>query len=149
MRYYFVHNGTFEIIQADIKNLNVKHLMEKSPIVIHDKLVNIQDLFATLFKYLYVFNTLLDDKDNNGQLQKCTSRFTVVHMINDGTLRLVHPDWVKNTEDNVNYKYVEIPLEQYQTCIIPTYWFMLYEPGKTKTFCLDGPISKLVSYFQK
>jgi hypothetical protein len=72
IRYYTKVNIDTKILQANLYNLNYNILQEKYPIVINDKVVNINDIINKTFKHLYskkFINTIFNEniKQNLGK----------------------------------------------------------------------------------
>lgn len=150
-RYFVTYNSHIEFIQSDLSKLNSTHLLEKNPIIIQDRIVNIDSLFGSLFKFLYVHKKELEPSIAAAQNPyRNKSRFAVIYMKEDGSIHLSHPTWVKKdtANNNNNYKYIEIPLKKNQVAVIPTFWyFKLQTPETTDVYLLNGIASLLFSPF--
>jgi|TARA_Y100000389_G_scaffold204971_1_gene261437 hypothetical protein len=112
MKVYFKKKNDFRIIQTNVSDLHPSMLCEKYPIYIDDRIVNIEELLMSIFKYETLFKKYLRYAHINTSIKtKC--KFTLIHNNNDNIANL----YIKN-----EYDYVQIKLYPYNTFVIPLHW---------------------------
>lgn len=112
---YTKPKNDFQLIQSTLNNITDDYLFEKYPIIIHDKLVNIDDLTDSLFKYQYLFKTY-SIIDAHTTLQN-RYKFMIIHNTNeeDCHFNLTNP----------SKKYtINTMLPSYNIAIIPFKWHL-------------------------
>lgn len=110
--YYLKKRNDFQIIQSRLDNITDNVLYEKYPIVISDKIVNVNDLLNTLFKYQYVYKFTKTINENTSL--KNYSKFMIIHNTYDKDISI---SLSNNDNENV---VVIIPI--YNVLIIPFMW---------------------------
>jgi hypothetical protein len=125
---YLQVNEEFNILNISISGIKSEHLFEKSPIVIHEPLVNPFDLTITIFKYLCV-KTKHKQNVIAHEYQQVKCRYLVLYPRKNGhALAVVHPKKSKylksqSEESMKNVEYVDIKLNKRQVIILPMYWW--------------------------
>nr|QOI90378.1 hypothetical protein HWQ62_00241 [Pyramimonas orientalis virus] len=102
----------FQIIQSQLCNVYDSVLYEKYPILLNDKLVNVEDLCGTLFKYQYVFKRVSVHSKN--EIMKSYSKFVVLH--NNTTVD------TNITLSNPKGSQVNMIVPAYNVLIVPYLW---------------------------
>lgn len=112
------------------------HLLEKSPIVITDQIVDPIALLKTALAYSYTFK-----KFNNAFtfVEKSKSQHTVLIAVENAIASIEHPK--KN-----NYDKLEIPLKTNQVLVVPYSWSCQILEGKVNAIELDSVITYLMKF---
>jgi hypothetical protein len=136
-----------EIIQGSIGDINPELFLEKQPVLIYDKIVNLQDIIDTSFKYLYTFTqTHSVIKDN---IYQSNSRYTLIH--NTGSEDLIvsiNKSRRKHNHLNAFYsclqkdifdnsKRIDIPLNSHNVLVVPYLFLFKASDNVTVTFLND------------
>tara|TARA_B110000503_G_C6908070_1_gene313495 strand:- start:163 stop:621 length:459 start_codon:yes stop_codon:yes gene_type:complete len=77
---------TVEILQGNIEDITPEMLLEKQPVVIFDKIVDIEDIIRVTFKYLYSFSKTNEILPNN--VYQSNSRYTLLHNTTSDALEI-------------------------------------------------------------
>ena len=64
INYYLKYINSYEILQTNLQNFECDILHEKLPVIIQDKIVNLNDLINKCLTYYYNFNNTTKVKDN-------------------------------------------------------------------------------------
>lgn len=136
IRFYLASNDQFEILQMGLDKLRDEHLLEKSPIVITDRIVDPISLLKTAFAYSYTFK-----KFNNTFtfVENSKSQNTILIAIENAIVNIEHPK--KN-----NYDTLEIPLKTNQVLVVPYAWSCKVLEGKVNAVELDSVITYLMKF---
>lgn len=116
VRFYVTPAYTMEILTLRVSQLRAKHLFEKQPIVILDRIVSLEDFCKQSFKFLHI--TLMQDTllPSELYLAPTTHRFCVVQAQHQGgatDVDVQHPDGVQQ---------VRIPIQPHQCIVVPRGW---------------------------
>ena len=102
----------FQIIQSNLDKLNDSVLYEKYPILVNDKLVNIEDLCDSLFKYQYICKKVYELELN--KTKKNYSKYMVLHNIMDEDVNIQ----ICNPRGTI----VDIIIPSFNVLIMPYMW---------------------------
>jgi hypothetical protein len=108
---YFKKQNDFKIIQTTLANISQDILLERYPIYIKEKIVTVDDLKKTVFKYDYV-----SCKYKMSQLhteEKTVAKYTIIHNTYEKNIRIE----LKNTND-----YIDLIIEPYNVVVLPLGW---------------------------
>ena len=117
------------IIQTNLDRINDNTLLEKQPIVIEDKIVNVTDLLGTLFKYQYLFKTDSLLKPDSG-VQLNTYKYMIVYNTSaedDAYVTLTPPKSIRE-----KYPSIELILPPNTVVILPYLWSIEPTEGDEK-----------------
>lgn len=106
----------FQIIQTSLEIFKDDLLYEKYPIILEDNIVNIDELFGSIFKYQYIFKK--QGKNKKKKEYKCNSKFLVFHNI---TLQ----ESTISIKNNVNDVFVDVIIRQNKVLILPYGWYYI------------------------
>lgn len=106
----------FQIIQTSLEIFKDDLLYEKYPIILEDNIVNIDELFGSIFKYQYIFKK--QGKKKKKKEYKCNSKFLVFHNI---TLQ----ESTISIKNNVNDVFVDVIIRQNKVLILPYGWYYI------------------------
>lgn len=147
IKFYFKHNDEYTILQVflkDIKNNDI--LYEKYPILIYDKVLNINDILKSLFSYNYLYKKDIDIVSNNINYNK--SKYIIIYPDKNCVIDLISPKYknkIKNTlKESDEVQFVSIKLEKNQILIIPAWWY--YNSSKNIKVI---ELNDILSYFIK
>lgn len=73
-------NDEIEIVQTHLGNLTDSILLEKTPVIVHDRIVSVSSFIVSHFRFLYLFENVLQPSDYT---TKVTSRFLILHNTSD------------------------------------------------------------------
>ena len=118
IKFYIRPNQSFHIIQLGIGQLKPSHLLEKSPIVIDDRIVDPLSVCtgSSAFRYLYI--TMKSDTESTPfEIVRNHYKYTILYALDQGVtlIHLYHPKNKSNT-------FVEIMLYTNQCIIVPMSW---------------------------
>lgn len=120
IKYYLNYKKDYTIIQTFLKNIKSNDIFfEKYPIVIYDKIVDINEIMKSLFSYLYLTKKNKIYKKNKFIFNK--SKFLIIYPENNTMIDIINPkyDISKN-----NFEYVTIQLKRKQISIMPFRWIV-------------------------
>jgi hypothetical protein len=106
----------FQIIQTSLELFKDDLLYEKYPIILEDNIVNIDELFGSIFKYQYIFKK--QGKNKKKKEYQCNSKFLVFHNI---TLQ----ESTISIKNNVNDVFVDVIIRQNKVLILPYGWYYI------------------------
>lgn len=112
-------NPRFDIIQGKLSDISIKHLFERSPIVIEDRIVYPESLLHTLFKYMYV-NKKITTSISSSVLKPNRYAYTIIHAKGKVMIKISHAnDFKKKGNDSF---LVNVPLDKGQCIVLPHKW---------------------------
>lgn len=124
----------FDIIQTSLSDFKPSMLTEKTPIILQDRVVDVEDLVCKLFRYHYLWRTVRE-KHNAFKVPCNIARFAVIQSrASDSTITLRNPLF-----ENI----ARIQLHTDQVLIIPRKWEYTVEKGNVKEVLLRDIISCL------
>lgn len=151
-KYYLKPNPIFQILQASITKVKPSLLFEKSPIVIEEPLVRLQDLLDSIFKYLYIMKrTFVATPANVLQQNKC--RYLLLSSRNeDTTVQIAHPKHTRlirssssqSSKQERTISLVDIKLQKNQCLVLPLHWWYKTPTENIQRIQLDDVLSILL-----
>lgn len=138
IRFYTKTHPSLTILQSTIDKVDFEMLNNKIPIIITDRVVNIQDVFTTIFNYQYTF---INQINKSKSWEQNSSKFMIASPDTNQTIKIAHPK--SNLRDG-KYEYVDIVLQKNQILILPYGWWIL--TNNYPLFVLDDVFSKMISY---
>lgn len=141
MKHYFKINPSFSIIQLPLSRLNVNILYEKSPIIINERIVYIEQLVDIVFKYLYISKKHFKNISKDVMYKNCARYAILTNNKSDSIVYLYHP----NNKNNNRKKCLPVKLYKDQCIIIPSFWFYKSNIENTQVIKLYDIFNKLVS----
>lgn len=138
LKYYTTPHQQFEVLQADLSNLKLSNLLEKSPIIINDEIVNPHTVVDTMFKYLFVKQKsfLFINTRYNPYVQN-THRFLLLYASSDLEIQIVHPNLYNNGKPSY---ILMMPVKKHQMVIVPMFWWYALK-GRAFAIELDSMFS--------
>lgn len=128
LRYYSSYNPSFDVIQLSVSDLEVKHLLEKSPIVINESIVDPYSIVHTAFRYLYIYKHMEHIPENT--IKKNKSRYLILYSKSNSTIvDVIHPKTMELHCKNSNFTSIDdVPFVQFylrdaKCMILPSKWF--------------------------
>lgn len=116
VRFYVTPAHTMEILTIRVPQLRAKHLLEKQPIVIPDRIVSLDEFCRQSFRTLHVSLNKYTLLPGESYSVPSKHRFCVVQALQANTdIDLQHPDGVQQ---------VRIPIQPHQCIIVPHMWRM-------------------------
>ena len=106
----------FQIIQASLELFKDDLLYDKYPIILEDNIVNIDELFGSIFKYQYIFK-IIGKKKQKKEFQN-NNKFLVFHNIN-------LEESIISIKNNVNDVLVDVILRKNKVMILPYGWYYI------------------------
>lgn len=134
--YTRVHES-ISILQSSVEKIDYDLLNQRLPVILTTQIVNIQEVFDTIFKYQYSF--IKSFTESNEWVQN-KSKHMVIKPNNDVVVYVSHP---KSHMKSGNYEYIHIILKQDQLLVLPYKWWVQFE--NCQTFQLDDVMSKIIS----
>lgn len=136
-RFFFKHNPKFDILQMSIQELEANHLLEKSPIVLEDAIVDPLAAVRMLFKYMYIYKSF-EPRIAPNQIIRNNARYCLLFSQSDSTIvDIVHPAMYKDYKaseqgkadvGDINAPYAEVILRESRCIIIPSKWLFRVHP---------------------
>jgi hypothetical protein len=106
----------FQIIQTSLTLFKDDLFYEKYPIIFEDNIVNIEELFDSIFKYQYIFK----QKGKKRQLKeyKNNNKFLIFHNVSldESTISI---------KNNLNDVFVDVILRKNKVLILPYGWYYI------------------------
>lgn len=104
----------FQIIQTSLELFKDDILYDKYPIIFEDNVVNIEELFDSIFKYQYIFKKNGVKRQN--KTNKNYSKFLVFHnlSLDESTISI---------KNNLNDVFVDVILRKNKVMILPYGWY--------------------------
>lgn len=132
---YFVYKSNISIIQSGIYEFDIDTLMKKQPIIIHDKVVNIEHILASWFSVCnFVRNTSIED--NNWVLNNF--KYMIAQPMEDTNIFLKHPSKKMN-------ELLEIKISANQILIIPFHWSVFANTSNIKTIGIHDIVTYILN----
>lgn len=94
---------SFALLQTDLQHFNSSLLQQKLPIILEDKIVDIEEVVANMFKYLYVSRYNDTSLSFPFQIVVCNSKYTLLYNNSPNQpfhIRIYHPRHVNNRSTN-------------------------------------------------
>jgi hypothetical protein len=168
INYDLKYNEKFQIIQLSSNKINQDILYEKNPIIIEDKISDIDDFINVVMPYEKIYkNKFIYNKKNN--INKNLTNYLLIYNSNNISVDIYisHPrnmnkfNWSSSNSNNYNissYKvndfnninntqFVKITLKPKQTIILPKFWLFTINE-KLTLCCLFGFINYFVSTYK-
>ena len=136
-----------EIIQGSIYDITPELLLEKQPVVMYDKIVNLQDVIDSTFKYLFTFFKKHTVLKNN--IYQSNSRFALIHNTTEEDL-IIHIVKSRKKHNHLNAFYscltkdvydeskqIQIMLKPHNVISIPYLYMFTSSEQITITFLND------------
>lgn len=158
INYDFKTNDIFQIIQLSSDKINQNLLYEKLPILIQDKINNLNDFISYVLKYEFIEKTSHMYNLNNN-VNYNLSNYMLIYNSNKDPIDIYisHPKnynkfkWNNNVSNNYlisnynitkfnninNTQFVQIKLKPKQTIILPKFWLFVIN-GKLRLINLLG-----------
>jgi hypothetical protein len=137
IQYYSKYNYDYTIVQGYLDTITTAHLLEKSPIVVYDQIVDPRALLKTLFRYSYIHSKTYMINDPNHAYMN-SSKYIILYSPNHAiTIDLINPKYntklslKKNNVGIASQKgfaeledvtYITIKLKPNQVLILPSLW---------------------------
>ncbi len=104
----------FQIIQTSLDVFKEEFLYDKYPIILEDNVVNIQELFDSIFKYQYIFKS--NGKKLKKKQNKNNSKFLIFHNVDldESTISI---------KNNINDVFVDVILRKHKVLVLPYGWY--------------------------
>jgi hypothetical protein len=95
-----------EIIQTTLLTMTPNLLLEKQPIIIYDKILNIKNLFDTTFRFSYLFKKEVNISEKT--THQNNSKFAVIHNSKEkNILVIIKKNRIKYNHLNLFYSYLK------------------------------------------
>jgi len=101
----------FQVIQLELSQITDQTLMDKYPIYVEDRIVAVNDVVSTIFKYSYITKKTLKITENVPH--KCMSKYSLIHNTFGEEMRVL----LTNTSDTV-----DIIVEPDRLLVVPYQW---------------------------
>lgn len=138
IKYYTKTYPSLTFLQSTIDKVDFEMLNGKIPIIITDQIVDVQDVFSSVFKFQYTF---IDQINPMSSWVRNCNKYMVVSPNTKETIKIAHP---KSKMKGGKYEYIDIILNEHQLLIIPYGWWVL--SNKSNVFKLNDIFSKMISY---
>ena len=120
---YFIFPISVSILQTTLNDFDFNLLLQRQPLVIGDKIININDIIKLWFSPNIVNNHILNYTDNDMWLLN-NYKYMLAYCINDTELLLYQAGQkIYNNEPDINEPILAIKLTKYQCIIIPFKWY--------------------------
>jgi len=114
---YFIHKEDIVLHQTNIYNFDFSLLYNKQPIIIEDRVKELDSILSLWFTQNIVHKYLLVDE----LWKKNNYKYTIIYALNDTEITISHP--YTNLEiDDSNYPLTTIKLKNNMFMIIPFKW---------------------------
>lgn len=133
---YLKPKTDFQILQANLNNITDDLLYEKYPIILHDQIVNLDDIVSSTFRYQYVFKK---DKVVEKESEMCNRhKYMILQNVQteECSLEIMSPKKTVNTS---------IIIPSFNVVIIPYKWCIKDNTFPLKCILLDDLIHGLVN----
>lgn len=133
IQYYSKYNYDYTLIQGYLDTITPNHLLEKSPIIIYDQIVDPRQLLKTLFKYTYGYSSQSVISDPL-HVYTNSSKYMILYSHSSSTsVNLINPKYntklslKKNKSTKIfieleDVAYVTVKLKPNQVLILPSFW---------------------------
>lgn len=135
VRCHLQANPRFEVLQLTLPQLQLKHLLEKSPILVTERVVNAMSLLPTAFKYLYTFSDLAIGV-NVGRGTNA-AQYMMLAATEDGIVCVHHP----NAQA---YEPLDMVIKRHQVLVLPRLWGYDVRRGTFHVVQLDTLLSRFM-----
>ena len=138
---YYKYPANVSILQTSLREFSSSMLLEKQPLILEDKTIDISKIKNTLFKYNYTQSFHLKQSEiwNYNRYKYCIIQFE-----NDGEIYLIQPGTkIENNIPLENEKLLGIQGKQGQILILPLHWhYMILD---TSVNCIGT--HDMITYF--
>jgi hypothetical protein len=138
IKYYTKTYPTLTFLQSTIDKVDFDMLNGKIPIIITDQIVDVRDVFSSVFNYQHTF---VAQMKTTFAWVRNSNKYMVVYPTERETIKIAHP---KSKMRDGKYEYIDIIMNKNQLLILPYGWWIL--SNKCNVFRLDDFFSKLVSF---
>lgn len=168
INYDLKYNDNFQIVQLSSNKINQDILYEKYPIIIEDKINDMDDFINVVMPYEKIYkNKFIYNKKNN--VNQNLTNYLLIHNSNITPIEVYisHPrnankfNWSSSNSNNYNIsnyivnnfnnineiQFVKIILKPKQTIILPKFWLFTIN-GKVTLYSLFGFINYFVSTYK-
>lgn len=136
VRFYTEPAKRIEIVQPRLAQLNQSHLQEKCPIVLSERIVNINQFIDTIFQYQYIKKKI--DKRVSGSADSIScnkSRYLILYATQSCFVTIIHPSSIKS--DKTFQDAISIKLLPHQLVIIPNRWWFKVDDVHARIYLDD------------
>ena len=134
---YFVYPSNITIHQLSLDNFNFDVLYNRQPIVIEDKLVDINKIISLWFDFNIIQYPII-----NSEWYRTQFKYTILQSTEDTEILLSNPYTnITNNKPNEDTKLVLIKLKENQFIILPFKWYF----HKNKNIKIIG-IHDIITY---
>jgi len=144
--FYFIYPKSITILQTTLNDFDFNLLLQKQPLVIGDKIKNIDDIIKLWFtpNIIESYNLV----DINNKWNKNNFKYLFIYSINDTEILLYQAgQQFINNIPNEKEPILAIKLKKYQSLIIPFKWhFQVQKNTDIEIIGIHDYITKLVSY---
>ena len=108
---YLKKKSDFQVIQLEMSQITDETLMDKYPIYIEDRVITVNDVISTIFKYSYITRR---DRTITGHVPRVNlSKYCVIHNSFDTEITVA----IKNTTETVDFI-----IEPDRILVVPYKW---------------------------
>lgn len=136
--YYIRASPDISFVQTTIDKIDFETLNSKLPVIILDRIVDVHDLLATVFRYQYTFIQTQPDLDS---WIRNSHKFLVIKATSNQKVQIAHPH-TKMSDDK--YEYIDLVLRKDQVVVMPYGWWV--HVASAEMYALDDMLSKLISF---
>lgn len=123
LRYYETPSRTVSLIQTHLSSMSPSMLFDKTPIIILDRVVDINDLLSSVFKYAFLYSRACSELRSGTPLAQTFARHTLITSTStDALIDLAHPQHPDRP--------VRVVMRPHQVLAVPRLWSAALAPGQ-------------------
>jgi hypothetical protein len=120
---YFIYPSSVSILQTTLNDFDFNLLLQRQPLVIGDRIININDIINLWFSPNIIKNHILNQSDDDKWIVN-NYKYMLAYCINDTEILLYQSGQkIYNNEPDINEPILAIKLSKYQCIIIPFKWY--------------------------
>lgn len=141
---YFVFSSVITILQTNVNDFKFDLLYQKQPIVINDKIKNINNILDIWFKQNIIDNNI--NIDNNSWITN-KYKYLYIYTLYDTEILLSKPN-INNKIPDEKEKIINIKLKEFQSLIIPFKWkYFIDNKNNINLYGIHDYITYFLAFF--
>lgn len=142
---YFIFTSVITILQTNINDFKLDLLYQRQPIVINDKIKDINNILNLWFKQNIIDYNI--DINNDSWITN-KYKYLYFYSINDDTEIFLSKPNINEKIPNQNEKIINIKLKQFQSLIIPFKWkYYIDNKNFIKLYGIHDYITYFLAFF--
>lgn len=147
-QYYLKYKHDYEILQVQLDNFKLQMLYEKYPIVIFDRVYQLNDLLKTVFAYSFLFQKEIGIQPDKVHRNK--HKYLILNSDDEVVIKLINPKYKNEIKENLNdcnVQFISVKLKEHQCLVVPALWYYHTDHIDVRGIEMDDLLSGLIYTF--